>query len=190
MNEKALLTKLLEGSEDSFVALVSQHHHYLIRIASTLLPHAQAEEVVQDAWLKVVDKLALFDGKASLKTWLVRIVINTAKDRLKSKLNLEIPSEFVTDINFNAKGGWVSPPSNWHIDNPEDLLIQEEVKSIILNTIQNLPDNQRQVITLYDFENIALKLICNILDLSSSNMRVLLHRARCAVYSAVDDYLK
>ncbi|MEX2660681.1 MAG: RNA polymerase sigma factor [Vicinamibacterales bacterium] len=196
--EAALLERLLAGDEAAFSALVSAHHQALLRLAGTFVSdHGAAEEVVQDTWLGVLKGLKTFEKRASLKTWIFRILVNRARTRgsrdgrTVNFSALQDPEGDGVDLvdRFSADGRWAQPPSLWQEQDPEDLLLRAETVDCLDDAIGKLPPNQRAVVTLRDVEGIAAEEVCNILAISETNQRVLLHRARTRVRSALEKHL-
>ena len=197
--DDALLERLQAGDEASFSALVAAHHGSLLRLALTFVSnHAAAEEVVQDTWLGVLKGLESFERRASLKTWIFRILVNRARTRgardgrTVNFSALEGPdgdTEALTD-RFSAEGRWVQPPALWQEQDPEDLLLRGETVSCLQDAVASLPPNQRAVVTLRDVNGIEAPEVCHILGISETNQRVLLHRARTRVRAALENHLK
>jgi RNA polymerase sigma-70 factor, ECF subfamily len=171
----------------------------LMRLAQSYVPdRATAEGVVQDAWLGVLKGLSRFEGRSSLKTWIFRIVVNRAKTRgvrdkyrresLKAAAEEASSEPAVDPARFNAKGRWSAPPERWSADTPEQLLLRDETQSLIEEAIATLPNTQRAVITLRDVQGLDSEEICNILDVSQTNQRVLLHRARSRVRATLEQH--
>jgi RNA polymerase sigma-70 factor (ECF subfamily) len=151
---------------------------------------AVADEVVQDAWLGVLRGLDRFEGRASLKTWIYRIVANVARTRavrearsapFSSLAGADEPS--VDPDRFLPDGAWASPPEPWQN------VLGAESRSVVDRAIAALPPQQRQVIQLRDVEGWPSQEVCNVLELSETNQRVLLHRARSHVRAALEEYL-
>jgi RNA polymerase sigma-70 factor (ECF subfamily) len=197
--DDALLERLLAGDEAAFSALVAAHHGSLLRLALTFVSnHAAAEEVVQDTWLGVLKGLESFERRASLKTWIFRILVNRARTRgardgrTVNFSALEGPdgdTEALTD-RFSAEGRWVQPPALWQEQDPEDLLLRGETVSCLQDAVASLPPNQRAVVTLRDVNGMEAQEVCNVLGISETNQRVLLHRARTRVRAALENHLK
>jgi RNA polymerase sigma-70 factor (ECF subfamily) len=197
--DDALLARLLAGDEAAFSTLVTSLHGSLLRLALTFVSnHAAAEEVVQETWLGVLKGLKSFEGRASLKTWIFRILVNRARTRgardgrTVNFSALEDPdgdTEALTD-RFSAQGRWVQPPALWQEQNPEDLLLRSETVNCLQDAIANLPPNQRAVVTLRDVNGIEPQEVCNILGITETNQRVLLHRARTRVRATLEKHLK
>jgi RNA polymerase sigma-70 factor (ECF subfamily) len=177
----------------------------LLRVARMYVPsHAVAEEVVQETWLGVLNGIGRFEGRSSLKTWLFRILTNIAKTRGErerralpfSSMAEAAPGDeaeaSVDPDRFQGAGDpwprhWALGPTAWEL--PEEALLSGEVRGVILHAIEMLPPAQREVITLRDIEGWPTGEICNALDITETNQRVLLHRARSRVRAAIEEYL-
>ena len=197
--DEAVIERLLAGDEAAFCTLVTAHHASLLRLALTFVSdHGAAEEVVQDTWLGVLKGLKAFERRASLKTWIFRILVNRARTRGARDgrtLNfsaLQDPEGDGTDLidRFSAEGRWAQPPSLWQEQDPEDLLLRAETADCLEDAIARLPASQRAVVTLRDVEGIEAQEVCNILEISETNQRVLLHRARTKVRLTLEKHLK
>jgi RNA polymerase sigma-70 factor (ECF subfamily) len=197
-----LVAALRAGDEEAFRGLVRDWHSSLLRVAQIFVPtRALGEEVVQETWLRVLGALDRFEGRSSLKTWVFRILVNTAKTRAQregrvipfSSLHDPAripeaavePERFLPDGHERYPGGWSAPPRSL----PEESLIAAETRRAIATAIDALPANQRAVISLRDVEGWSSDEVRNALDISEVNQRVLLHRARAKVRSALEDYL-
>lgn len=201
-SEQELLAALRAGEEAAFMALVEQYHASMVRLAASYVGStAAAEDVAQETWAKVLRSLHQFEGRSSFKTWLFRILTNTALTVAKregrqvvfSDLAPEAdepavePERFVGAGDAEWGGHWVEDPRRWKLS-PEDQVAQREVLAMVGQAIEALPDVQRAVLTLHDVEGVAAKEICNILGLSETNQRVLLHRARAKVRRALESW--
>jgi RNA polymerase sigma-70 factor (ECF subfamily) len=162
---------------------------------------AVAEEVVQETWLAVLTGLERFEGRSTLKTWLFRILTNKAKTRGQREGRTLPFSALATDGDEDQTavdvdrflgpdsrhvGHWAAPPRGV----PEERLLAAEARERIEAAIAALPDNQRAVITLRDIEGLSAEEACNVLGVSETNQRVLLHRARSKVRAAFEQYLE
>jgi RNA polymerase sigma-70 factor (ECF subfamily) len=182
--------------------LVREWHAPLLRVAQIFVPsRAIAEEVVQETWLRVLGALDRFEGRSSLKTWVFRILANTAKTRAQREgrvipfSSLQDPGRvpeaavdadrFLSDDHPQHPGAWSSPPR----DLPEDSLLAAETRSHIAAAFDALPANQRAVIMLRDVQGWSSDEVCNALDITEVNQRVLLHRARAKVRNGLEEYL-
>ncbi len=204
--EADVVQALRRGDEAVFSAMMDAYSGSLLRLAMAFVPsRAVAEEVVQETWMGVLEGIGRFEGRASFKTWLFRILTNRAKTRGIRERRYEPvgltgsdpesddgPS--LEDSLFVAegagKGHWVDPPQGWASDTPERALLSKECRQAIEDAITVLPDMQRQVITLRDVEGASAEDVCNILSISETNQRVLLHRARLKVRRILDPYVR
>lgn len=188
-----LLPRLRSGDKDSFRQLVSRYHGSLLSVARSLLRDGEAEEAVQEAWVSAYRHIARFEGRSSVRTWLTRIVINEAKMRLRRngrEIILDLASaesEPLAD-RFDESGHWAPGPQQWTAHSPEALLEERDLLDCLRRTMAGLPTNQRLVLELRDIQGEELDAICNMLEISASNVRVLLHRARTQLFGTVDHY--
>jgi RNA polymerase sigma-70 factor (ECF subfamily) len=195
VNEQQL-KKLKHGDQALFSALVREHHRALIALAVPIVGRSEAEEVVQNAWLKAYKAIASYEGRSQLRTWLGRIVINEAKMQLRSRKREQLfaDMEDATDRGdaltdrFGEGGKWQRPPSNWHMDTPDALLMGADLEECLKRLLAEIPANQRAILEMRDSSGIPFEEICNELSISASNARVLLHRARAQLFKLVDHY--
>jgi RNA polymerase sigma-70 factor (ECF subfamily) len=200
--DSQLVAALRSGDEATFALIVREWHPSLLRVAQIFVPsRAIAEEVVQDTWVRVLGALDRFEGRSSLKTWVFRILVNTAKTRAQregrvlpfSALNDpgRIPEAAVDPDRFRPEddarfpGHWLSPPREL----PEEQLLAAETRAVIAGAIDALPATQAAVIRLRDVDGWSSEEVRNALDISEVNQRVLLHRARAKVRRVLEDYL-
>jgi len=202
--EEELLDALRRGDEASFAALIQMHHPMLLRLARMYLrDQSVAEDVVQETWLGFLESLDRFEGRASIKTWIYRILLNTAKKRLRrdgrsipfSSLGdrLDGPAEPAVDPDrFRGPEDkwphhWLNAPADWS-GLPENRLVSNETIGIAERAIDSLAPAQREVITLRDIEGWTSDEVCNVLGITDTNQRVLLHRARSKVRRELEKY--
>ena len=201
-DELALVEALRRREEAAFVKLVESYGTALLRLAQTFVrTRAVAEEVVQETWVGVLKGIDRFEGRSSLRTWIFRILTNQAKTRavregrsapfsdLESETEegpLLDPSRFV-HAGEPWGGHWRSFPGQW--GEPEERLLASEARRVIASAIEALPPGQRAVVTLRDIEGLSSEETCNALEISETNQRVLLHRARTKVRLALETYL-
>ena len=203
--EQSLVAALRAGDERAFETLVERYHRSLLRLALMYVPsRAVAEEVVQETWLGVLQGLGRFEGRSSLKTWIFRILINRARTRgqresrsipfsaaWRPEADADEPAveaDRFVPIEQQGAGHWVSRPRDWDAL-PEERMIAQETRDQIQQAIDALPDSQREVITLRDVEGWSSEEVCNVLEITETNQRVLLHRARSKVRRALERYL-
>jgi RNA polymerase sigma-70 factor, ECF subfamily len=201
-DERALLAALRRGDERAFAAMVDAYSPMLLRVAMSHVPsRAVAEEVVQETWIGVLRGIDRFQGRSSLKSWIFRILRNTAITRGARERRTVPASSLVTQDDDGAvldperflpfddpryPGHWALGPTPWPL--PEEGLLAGETREIIAAAIGELPESQRAVISLRDIEGWPADEVCDALQLSDANQRVLLHRARTKVRAALEDY--
>ena len=189
-----LLKRLLSGEQQAFRELVMAYQSAMRAVAYAIVGSRHADEVVQDAWLSVVRNLAGFEGRSSLKTWLLTITANAAKNRYKQNRrevlldDLPSPHGTIGDDRFSSDGHWLLAPLAWHQDSPEALLTEDELRECLERTLISLPQLQSSVLVLRERQGLELEEICNLLQLSLSNVRVLVHRARLKVFATVEHF--
>jgi len=197
--EQELLEQLRAGDERAFEALVERHYPTMLAVARHYVSsRAVAEEVVQDAWLGVLKGLDRFEGRSSLRTWILRILVNRAKTR-GARDARTVPFASIMPHGDEAAveperfrgpddpfpGHWRAYPGTWQ-RLPEETLADRETLDVVLATIHRLPPPQRIVITMRDIQGCEAEEVCEALDVSEGNQRVLLHRARSKVRSALE----
>lgn len=189
-----LLARLRNGEEQAFRELVDTYQGAMRAVAYAIVGASGADEVVQDAWLAVVRHLDGFQERSSLKTWLLTITANTAKSRLRqvrrevSLDDLPAPHGSIDDSRFAADGHWGAAPLAWHSDSPEALLAEDELRECLEKTLLSLSEMQRSVLLLRERQGLELEEICNLLELSLSNVRVLLHRGRLKLFATLEHF--
>ena len=199
-----LVQALRDGDEAAFAALVDELSPALLRLALMHVPsRAVAEDVVQDTWIGVIKGIDRFEGRSSLRTWIFQILLNTARTRgVREKRTLpfsyfkrraeEGRDEPAVDADrFQGRDGvspgwWARPPAEW--EGADVQLENDEVRDVLLEAIKDLPPRQRDVIVLRDLQGYSAEEARNVLDLTETNQRVLLHRARSKVRSALESY--
>ena len=189
-----LLPRLLAGEQGAYREMIQAYQGAMRAVAYAIVGNRHADEVVQDAWLAVVRNLEGFQQRSSLKTWLLTIVANTARSRLKQNRrevlldDLPAPHGTVGDSRFVEDGHWATAPFAWHEDSPEALLTEDELRQCLEKTLLSLSDLQRSVLLLRERQGLELEEICNLLEVSLSNVRVLLHRGRLKVFATLEHF--
>jgi len=192
-DDHALLGRLRAGDEAAFEALVARHDRALRRVARTFVrTPADADDVVQETWLAVIRGLDQFEGRASLTTWIFRILINRARTRASrdarsvpfSALQDDDDRPAVDSAAFAGDGRWRSAPPRLESD-PEASVLGVELRTHLLQAVEQLAPAQRAVITLRDLVGLETEDVCSLLEISDGNARVLLHRARARVRAAL-----
>jgi RNA polymerase sigma-70 factor (ECF subfamily) len=200
--EAQLLEALRAGDEAAFAQLVREYQPSLVRVARIYVStQAAAEEVAAETWLAVLNGLDRFEGRSSLRTWIFRILTNIAKTRAQRDGRtlpfsaLQDPGRvpegaldadrFLDPEHPRWPGHWAVRPEPW----PEDALVAAETQALVAEAIEALPPAQRAVISLRDVEGWSSEEVRNALEISETNQRVLLHRARSKVRRALESYL-
>jgi RNA polymerase sigma-70 factor (ECF subfamily) len=195
-----LVARLRASDDDAFALVLDAWSGGMGRVARSLVStHASADEVVQDTWLAVIQGIGRFEGRSSLKTWVYRILVNTAKRRALregrqvswSPVRGEDDTPTVDPARFGGPsdrfpGHWLALPAPW--PSPEQDMLAGEVHGRVEAALAELPDRQRVVITLRDVEGYSSDEVCSILEISAANQRVLLHRARAFVRGKLEEY--
>jgi len=194
--DQALLERLLAGEESAFETLVRQYHDRLVRLARVYVrTDAVAADVVQDTWLAVLRGLSQFERRSTLRTWIFHILANRARTRAVREGRFVPFADFDAarwsdldgpdNARFDVSGRWAQPPAPWRSLDPERLMLNEEVQAALSTAIEALPAGQRAVIALRDIEGLSAEETCNVLDITETNQRVLLHRGRTRVRAAL-----
>lgn len=193
--EDALIEGMIQGDNAAFRAAIKRYQVSMKYLATSLVGEKIADEVVQEAWFSALRAIARFEKRSSLKTWLLRIVANEGKTRLR-KENRMTSLEALTEADpsfaerFDDTGHWAIGPGQWDGDSPDALLTKEELSQCMDELIHSLPDLQGATLNLRERQGHSLKEICNILEVSESNVRVLLHRARIKLFSCIEHFEK
>ncbi len=187
-----VILALKNNDTKMFQLVMETWYGSMFYVASSIVGEAIADEVIQEAWVSVMRALPKFEGRSSLKSWVMRIVSNEAKTRWrKESRNVSLDQmndSWATDPRFNQQGHWQAPDQQWHADSPEGIMQAEELHNCIKKHIDLLPDNQKSALMLKEAGDHSLEEICNILEVSSSNVRVLLHRARDKILQVIDRF--
>jgi RNA polymerase sigma-70 factor (ECF subfamily) len=201
-DESALIAQLRYGDERAYAQLVDRHTPAMLRVARGYVrSHEIAEEVVQEAWIGVLKGISKFEARSSLRTWIFTVMINIAKMRgARERRNSDAELAAVT-------GGTVDParfrpegdrwPGHWRAgaepspfpETPEGSVLGDELVAVAQRELDKLPYHQRTVVALRDMHGFDSREVCELLDISIANQRVLLHRGRAAVRQALETYL-
>jgi RNA polymerase sigma-70 factor (ECF subfamily) len=202
--EQQLIEQLRRGDESAFISLVESYQPSMMRVALLYVHETEvAEEVVQETWVGVLRGLNRFEGRSSVKTWVFSILTNSAKTRAQRE-GRTIPFSAFDELesgdgepsvdpsrfqNTRDPDHWSLRPESWD-GIPETQLLSKETLALVHQAIEALPPNQRTVITFRDVDGWSAEEVCNVLGISETNQRVLLHRARSSVRNALEHYLE
>lgn len=197
-DDEALIAALQSGDAGAFGEIVDRWSSAMLRLAlAHINNHAVAEEVVQEAWLTMLRSLDRFERRSALRTWVLGIVVNLARSRGRTERRLVPltadegepavePARFLPANHPRWPHHWAVEPTPWRT--PEEDLLAAESRKVIDEAIAALPPVQREVLVLRDVEGLTAADTCNILGLTDTNQRVLLHRARARVRQALERY--
>lgn len=196
-DQPEFLARLRSGDEGAYRTLIRRFHGSLIGVAAAIIgSRAQAEEVVQDAWLAVFSGIGGFEGRSSLATWVFSIVLNRARTRatregrlvgLPALMEGAPPGGRAVDASeFKPDGHWNEAPRLWDDISPERIVGGRQLWDHVMEAIDRLPAGQRAVIILRDMEGCEAEEACTLLGITAENQRVLLHRARGRIRHVVD----
>jgi RNA polymerase sigma-70 factor, ECF subfamily len=190
-DETHLLARLRDGDAEAFDLLVAKYHGRLVRLARMFVStDASADEVVQDTWIAVLDGLAAFEGRSALGTWISRILVNRARTRgvrearstpFSALGDGDDSADEISGVEagrFTANGRWSAPPIRWEDETPEKLLGNQQAMALLEVELRQLPERQRVIVVLRDTLGWTAEEVCNALEITETNQRVLLHRAR------------
>lgn len=187
-SEAGLIEGLLKRDHKAYREAISKYQPAMLSLANGIAGSAIGDEIVQESWLSLIKALPRFEGRSSLKTWILRIVANEAKTRLRKENRYQSLDAMDPDsmtIRFGSDGHWTTPPIEW---DPASLLDSQDLKLCLDKSMSALPGLQCAAIKLKQQNGLASLDICNILDISESNLRVLLHRARIRLYQCVEHF--
>jgi RNA polymerase sigma-70 factor, ECF subfamily len=185
-----LLARVRAGEERAFVELVARHQAALLGLARSYVSSAAAaEEVAQDTWLAVLRGLDRFQERSTFRTWLMHILVNRARSTGVGEhrtIPVGDPGPAVDASRFDASGAWMSPPQHWVEDSDNRLAVQT-LSTSIRSALDRLPPRQREVVLLRDVEELSGQEVCEVLEITGANQRVLLHRGRSKLRQAIED---
>jgi RNA polymerase sigma-70 factor (ECF subfamily) len=201
-DDLATAAAVLRGDHAAFTALVRLHQPACLRLARTWVrDSASAAEVVQQAWLTALESLAKFEGRSSLRSWLFGIVINVARAHIRAQKRTvpwsalvaeeAIDGPTVEPERFFRDGEWAGHWASWPapFPSPDGALERDRLRALLEEAIHALPPLQQQVMVLCDVEGLSGEEACNILGISSTHQRVLLHRARAKARAWLEERL-
>ncbi|MGY4766468.1 RNA polymerase sigma factor [Kribbella sp. CWNU-51] len=200
MTDDALLERLRAGDEAAFGVLLDGWSGGMLRLARSFVSTEEsAADVVQETWLAVIEGIDRFEGRSSLKTWVYRILTNTAKRRGVREHKV-VPMSSVDDSGPTVDpsrfrpagdpfpGHWWDFPPAW--PSPEQGLLTAEVRTHLTDALAELPERQRLVVVLRDIEGWPYDEVCELLGITPANQRVLLHRARAFLRGKLEEYYR
>jgi len=179
------------GDEAAFVECVGRYHALLVAVARRYVADAAAaEDIAQEVWVAVLRGLERFEGRSSVKTWLLVICANRAKTAgVRARRMVPVDpggsSSAVDPARFDAGGAWIEPPTPF-TDSIDDAASDAELRAAVRDGLAELGEPMRTVVTLRDVEGLPTAMVASVLELSEGNVRVLLHRGRARLRSAIE----
>jgi len=194
-NDEELLAKLRAGDEAAFAQLVDHLHSRLVTMASSFTSSpALAEDIAQETWLAVIRGLRGFEGRSSLRTWIYSILIRRARTLAAQEARRTVPSPEPAEVEWEPgrgrRGLWTERPRPWGLEDPARFFQTQEAFEVVRRAVEQLPPVQRQVVVLRDLEDLSAPEVCNILHITETNQRVLLHRGRARIRGALDQHIR
>jgi RNA polymerase sigma-70 factor (ECF subfamily) len=198
--DEQIVARLRAGDERTFRELFARHDPMMKRVARGYVDSdAVAEEIVQETWVAIVSGIERFQGRSALATWMFSILTNQAKThRVRERRALPFssvgddrepavdPDRFQTDDEA-WPGHWATPPRPWQ--KPERRLLSLEARERLKDALAELPERQRLIVGLRDIEGLTADEVCEALQLSQENQRVLLHRGRSRLRAVLEAYV-
>ncbi|HWV13990.1 MAG TPA: RNA polymerase sigma factor [Cellvibrio sp.] len=195
-DEQQLIADLIAGDDRAFCEIIKRYQHIMLAVGRAIAGDIFADDIVQDAWLAVYKNIGKFEQRSSLKTWIMIIVSNEAKARLRresrrvslEELDGEVPGSYLDNAGFSSDGHRLAPTPFWHNESPQELLEEKQLQQCINKTLDTLPPTQKAAFILRDIEQESFDNISNILQVSAANVRVLVHRARLTLMQVIDRF--
>lgn len=192
LEEQRLVSDLKMGGAAAWREAMTLYGGSMLSIARSFSPH-QAEDITQEAWIAAYNGIARFEGRANLKTWLIRIVMNCAYTYLRRKNMVPSleglgPQHDPLEGAFLADGHWHQRFEAWTDDSPQALLESHALGDCLERHLDELPSGQRMALLLRDIDGLSADEICETLAIKPSHFRVLLHRARLRVHGMVSHF--
>jgi len=198
VEDAAFIARLRGGDETAYRDLISRRHVAMVRLAMVFCRIREtAEEVVQETWITVFTGLDTYTGEGSLPSWISGIVVNKARIRAVRDRRMVNFSDLAAaeagpdaaDLDpgwFSGAGRWAEPPAAWSGITPETEASDRQLLLHLSEAIDALPPAQRAAVLLRDVQGTAPAEICQMLEITEGNLRVLLHRARLALRARID----
>ena len=193
------IRRLTPDQYQASVAAIFREHASMVWLSLRRLgvPEADIEDLSQEVFVVIHRRLSSFEGRSSLKTWVFTIVANRARTRA-TREGRTVPLSSIGSADedggldadrFASGGGWLRPPSGWAVDSPESLTLALEGSGLVSRVLEGIPPMQATVVTLRDVDGLGSKEVCNLLEITESNQRVLLHRGRARLRAAIEEWL-
>jgi RNA polymerase sigma-70 factor (ECF subfamily) len=201
--DEQIVAALRAGDEPTFRQLFERNYPMMKRVArGYVASDAVAEEIVQDTWMAILAGIDRFEGRSTLGTWMFSILTNQARTHgTRERRSLPLSSAVASDSTEPAvdpdrfqkddeawPGHWATPPRPWQ--KPERRLLSLEARGRLRQALAQLPERQRLVVALRDVEGASAAEVCDLLEVSQENQRLLLHRGRSRLRASLEEYLE
>lgn len=181
INDQYYINQIIEGNTNAFSVLVNQYKNLVFTLAYKMLKNREeAEEVSQDAFIKVFNSLSKFKGESKFSTWIYKITYNTCLDRLK-KSKKEKSVVYIEDFNEHQVKA---------IENVLENIDEKERNQKIQECLQLLPGEEAFLLTLYYFDDQSIEEIAKVIDCNSNNVKIKLFRSRKKMAAVLKEQLE
>lgn len=180
-NDDQLITAIISGNTNAYGQLVDRYKDMVFTLALRMLKHREeAEEVAQDAFIKVYKSLHKFKGDSKFSTWIYKVTYNTCLDRIKkNKKHLnDVAIDEYTEHKLET------------VDNALEGMIKAEKSALIKECINKLPSESAYLLTMYYFEELSLEEISDVVGITANTIKVKLFRARKKLTIILEEYLQ
>ncbi|MEP7028214.1 MAG: RNA polymerase sigma factor [Candidatus Eisenbacteria bacterium] len=200
IDDPRFVARLRRGDAAAFARLVDELNGRMLALARSFCSRPEiAQEAVQDTWMAVIRGLGGFEGRAPLRSWIFSILVRRARTvavrESRHQGQIEIDAGFSRGMDgrdrepgIGDRGRWQIRPAPWGFEDPEAAMLTREALGMVESALGRLPEAQRAAVLLRDVEGLDTQEACNILDVSETNLRVLLFRGRSLIRRALDDY--
>ncbi|ASB03283.1 RNA polymerase sigma factor RpoE [Proteus mirabilis] len=186
LTDQMLVEKVQLGDQKAFNLLVIRYQHKVASLISRYVPQGDVPDVAQEAFIKAYRAIGSFRGDSAFYTWLYRIAVNTAKNYLVAQ-GRRPPSN---DLDASDVENFETSNALKEISNPENLMLSEELRRVVFQTIESLPQDLRVAITLRELDGLSYEEIAVIMDCPVGTVRSRIFRAREAIDNKVQPLIQ
>ena len=186
LTDQMLVEKVQLGDQKAFNMLVIRYQHKVASLISRYVPQGDVPDVAQEAFIKAYRAIGSFRGDSAFYTWLYRIAVNTAKNYLVAQ-GRRPPSN---DLDASDVENFETSNALKEISNPENLMLSEELRRVVFQTIESLPEDLRVAITLRELDGLSYEEIAVIMDCPVGTVRSRIFRAREAIDNKVQPLIQ
>ncbi|MDH2925337.1 RNA polymerase RpoE-like sigma-24 subunit [Nicoletella semolina] len=186
ITDQVLVERAQGGDKKAFNLLVIRYQNRVAGLLTRYVSRDDIPDIVQESFIKAYRSLESFRGESAFYTWLYRIAVNTAKNHLTA-LGRRPPKEDVLaeDAEIHNSGSYLR-----EVDTPENLMLSDELKRIVFDTIENLPDELKTAITLRELDGLSYEEIAEIMQCPIGTVRSRIFRAREAIDAKVNSFIQ